>query len=273
MQSRTVVLPSMNRESWRIYVLSDAHIGDASCDEGGLRAYIEGIHDDPQARCLITGDLISAIGKGDKRLDLGTLAEWVIAARPRVQQDILGTQAQRAVDWLRPIAERIDAVVCGNHEAKPRAWYGRDIMQEIAKDLGCSQAYLGSQAWLQYQFVLTSTGRRRYDILLHHGISSGRGTTPEAPELYRILCDYDVDMAIVGHSHRRGPYPPWQRAYRDAKTGKVRLRELWGVVGGTWQRTPDSGDQWSDERRLRPRSTGGVVIEYSPTSGAVRVAA
>jgi hypothetical protein len=73
--------------------------------------------------------------------------------------------------------------------------------------------------------------------------------------------------------HRRGPYPPWQRVYRDAKTGKLGLRELWGVVGGTWQRTPDTGDQWSDERRLRPRSTGGVIVEYDPIKGAVRVAA
>ena len=103
--------------------------------------------------------------------------------------------------------------------------------------------------------------------------AAGKGVTPEANELYRILCDYDVDMAIVGHSHRRGPYPPWQRVYRDAKTGKLGLRELWGVVGGTWQRTPDTGDQWSDERRLRPRSTGGVVVEYDPAKGAVRVAA
>ena len=273
MQSRTVTLPSQDGQPWRIYVLSDAHIGDVSCDETGLRHYIQTIESDPQGRCLITGDLVSAIGKGDKRLDLATLASWVLESRPRVQQDILGVEAERAVEWLRPIADRIDAIVCGNHEFKPRYWYGRDIMQEIAKDLDCKDAYLGSQGWLTYQFVVTTTRRRRYDILLHHGIASGKGVTPEAPELYRILCDYDVDMAIVGHSHRRGPYPPWQRAYRDGKSGKLTLRELWGVVGGTWQRTPDEGDQWSDERRLRPRSTGGVVIQYNPADGTVRVSA
>lgn len=273
MLTRSVSLPSMDGQPWRIYIISDAHIGDVSCDEDGLRDYIRTIEADPKGRVLITGDLISAIGKGDKRLDLSSLADWVLATRPRVQQDILGVQAERAVDWLRPVADRIDAVVCGNHEYRPRAWYGRDIMREIAKDLDCKDAYLGSQGWLTYQFVVTATRRRRYDILLHHGIASGKGVTPEAPELYRILCDYDVDMAIVGHSHRRGPYPPWQRVYRDAKTGRLGLRELWGVVGGTWQRTPDTGDQWSDERRLRPRSTGGVVIQYNPADGTIRVSA
>jgi len=271
--TRTVSLNALDGQPYRLYVLSDAHIGDVSCDERGLRAYIRTIADDDRGRCLITGDLISAIGKGDKRLDLGSLADWVLNTRPRVQQDILGVQADRAVDWLQPIASRIDALVCGNHEFRPRAWYGRDVMREMARGLGCEDAYLGAQGWLTYSFQVTTTRTRAYSILLHHGTAAGKGVAPEAGELYSTLCDNDVDMAIVGHSHRRGPYPPWQRVERDKKTGRLRLRELYGVVGGTWSMTPGVGDQWADERRLRPRSTGGVVVEYRPSSGRVSVAA
>ncbi len=271
--TRTVTLPSMDGEPWRIYTLSDAHIGDVSCDEDGLRDYIRAIADDPKGRCLITGDLISAIGKGDKRLDLGSLADWVLASRPTVQQDILGVQAERAVDWLRPIQDRIDAVVCGNHEYRPRAWYGRDIMREIVRGLGCEETYLGSKGWLTYQFVVTATRRRRYDILLHHGVGAGKGDAPELPHIAKALMDNDVDMVIVGHSHRRGAFPEWDRVRRDTKTGKLYLQRRWGILGGTWQRTPYEGDSWQDERDLRPRAPGGMMIEYDPTKGAVRVAA
>jgi UDP-2,3-diacylglucosamine pyrophosphatase LpxH len=270
MLARTVTLDARDGEPWRIYPISDAHIGDVCCDEAGLQAYIDTIRRDEHGRCVITGDLVSAIGKGDKRLDLSSLAEWVLDARPRVQQDILGVQAVRAVEWLRPIADRIDGLVAGNHETKPRSWYGRDVMAEIAKELGISPAYLGSQGWLTYSLTLTTTQRRLLTLYLHHGTSSGRKVGGQAAQLEEMLLDHDCDIAICGHSHRTFAHPVPQ-VRRDGKTGKLLPRHRWGILAGTWQRTPDAGDLWQDERRLRPAHLGGVVIEYNPATAATTI--
>lgn len=272
MRSRTVVLDARDWQPWHIYCLSDAHIGDRHCAERDLRAYIARIAADPKGRLVITGDLISAIGKGDKRLDLRTLADWVLDKRPGATEDVLGIQAAKAVEWLTPVADKIDGVISGNHEQKPRAWYGRDIMAEICQGLGIPQCYLGSLGWLVYSVRITKTCSRALDMLLHHGVSADRKAGGQLNQLEEILCDYDCDIAVCGHSHET-LIKPWPQVMPDRKTGKLQERRRWGVMAGTWQQTPADGDGWQDERRLRPKRIGGVVIEYDPRSGAVEVSA
>ncbi len=274
MRGRTVQLDARSGEPWRIYVISDTHIGDANCDELALRSYIERIHDDPHGRLVITGDLISAIGKGDKRLDLSSLADWVLERKRDIGslQDILGVQADQAANWLAPVANRLDGMVSGNHESKPRAWYGRDIMGEIAKTLGCADAYLGAYGWLTHSYTVTATQRRRLDVLLHHGISAGRTVGPQANMLEQVLLDNDCDIAISGHSHKTVIHSVPQ-VRRDPKSGAIVERQRWAIIAGTFQRTPTGADLWADERRLRPARIGGVRIEYDPVRAVTQVAA
>lgn len=274
MRARTVQLDARDGQPWRVYILSDVHIGDRCVDEDALRAYVARIHDDPRGRVVITGDLISAIGKGDRRLDLSSLADWVLERRRDVTclQDVLGVQADMAAKWLAPVADRIDGMVSGNHEQKPRAWYGRDVLAEIAKGLGCTDAYLGAYGWLTYSFATTATQRRRLDLLLHHGISAGRTVGPQANMLEQVLLDNDCDVAISGHSHKTIIHSVPQ-VRRDTKSGAIMQRQRWGIIAGTWQRSPTDGDLWSDERRLRPARVGGVCITYDPARAATTVAA
>jgi len=270
---RTVTIPAEWRDRYFIYLLADAHIGDADCAEEELAAWLDGVRQNHHGRIVILGDLISAIGKGDRRLDLKAVAPWVIARQPRFHEDVLAIEAERAVALLRPVQDRIDAWISGNHEQKPRAWYGRDITREMVRDLGLDPGvYLGSLGWLSYSFARSATARRSLDIVLHHGTASGRHDGGQAGQLEELLMDYDCDVAVVGHSHNTlGISKPQIR--RDRKGARLVQRDRRGIVAGTWQRTPGTSDTWQDERRLRPRRVGGVVIEYTVETGAIEVVA
>ena len=265
----------MNGEPWRVYMISDAHIGSAQCDEAALERWISTIAADPCGRVMITGDLIHAIGKGDKRLDLGNLAPWIRTAAPAFAEDVIGLECDRAVALLEAIADRIDGYVSGNHEGKPRSWYGRSITAGICRDLGIRDAYLGAQGWVAYSFKVTRTRTRRWAWYVHHGYSAGRTVGGQAAMLERMLRDHDCDVAVCGHSHETF-VRPMPRMRLDAKTGKAVQQTRWGIMAGTWELTMINGsDSWMDEKALSPKAMGRVVAEYRPATAEseVRVAA
>lgn len=267
MRMRTVTVPG--GEPLRLYLLADAHLGDRECAERELEAWLARLRDDPGGRLLIVGDLLGAIGKGDRRLSLPELADWVLESHPRYGEDILAVEAARVVELLEPVASQIDGWVSGNHEQKPRAWYGRDVTLEMARRLGVEEAYLGALGWVRYSFRLTRTGRVRYDVLLHHGRVAGRRDGVLATQLEEMLSDYDVDLAVTGHSHALLTIV--KPRVEITSHGAARLRDRRGIAAGTWQRTPGGGDAWADECRLRPRQVGGAVVQFEPRTCAVEV--
>ena len=271
MLTRSVSLPATDGQPWRIYALSDAHIGSALCDEAALERYVATIAADPRGRAVITGDLIAAIGNGDKRMDFTSLAPWIRDADPAFAEDVLGLQCDRAVEMLRPIVDRIDAYVSGNHENKPRQWYGRALGVAIARALDCRDAYLGSQGWLCYSFKVTRTQRRRLSLYLHHGYSAGRAVGGQAAMLERMLRDHDCDVAICGHSHETF-VRPMPRMRLDGKTGRAVQQMRWAIMAGTFEHSLDNGsDSWMDQQALSPKRVGGVVVEYNPATAGTGV--
>lgn len=271
--TRTVTLPATDGAPWRIYSLSDAHIGSALCDEDALQHWLDTIARDDHGRCVITGDLIAAIGKGDRRLDLGSLAPWVRDADPAFVEDVIEVQSQRAVELLEPIADKVDGFVDGNHERKPRAWYGRAVGANICRDLGIRDAYLGAQGWLCYSFKVTKTRRRRLSLYLHHGYSAGRTVGAQIAMLERALGRHDCDMVMCGHSHELFALP-FPRMGLDGKTGRLQQHNRWGIMAGTFERSLNDGsDTWHDEKALSPKPIGGVIIEYNPATVETEVQA
>lgn len=270
---RQITLPATNGEPHRIYLLSDAHVGSSLCDEKALTAWIAGIAADSQARVLITGDLIHAIGKGDRRLDLGNLAPWIRNAAPEFAEDVIGLQCDRAVAMLEPIADKIDGYVSGNHEIRPRSWYGRSITAGICRALDIRDAYLGAQGWVAYSFKITRTRRRRLAWYVHHGYSAGRTLGGQTAMLERMLRDHDCDVAACGHSHETVIFPRPQMRL-DTKTGRLVQRQRWGIMAGAWERaTMDGSDGWTDEKGLSPKALGRVVLEYNPITAVSEVSA
>lgn len=258
-----MTLDATDGESWRIYALSDAHIGSATCDEALLKQWIQHIADDPRGRCIITGDLISAIGKTDKRFSLSALADWVLLKKARSPEDILGIQASAAVEWLRPIADRIDGYVSGNHEDKPLMWNGTDTQWYICEQLGRREAYLGSQALLTYKFRLTKTRTRTLDIYLHHGTS---GSTTEAAlrSLKETAGLWEADVFLAGHCHATAG-EAIAVGYKDRKSGELRQRLKHVGLCGTFDRSFTTGSNvFSDRKKHRPHPVGSLLIEHNP---------
>ena len=266
MRSRRIDLSSTAGEPLRLYTLSDVHLGSAMCDEAALGRWLQLIARDPHARVIILGDLIGAIGKGDKRLDLGGLAPWVREADPAFIEDVIEIESQEALSLLYPIAERIDAYIEGNHERKPRAWYGRAVGASLCRELGVMDAYLGAQGWLSYVCHLTKTQTARLNVYGHHGYSAGRALGGQVGQLERMLLSTDADIVMCGHSHSSFAHP-CPRMETNAKTCQVYQRQRWGILGGTFERScADGSDGWSDERALAPKQIGGVIVEFDPAS-------
>jgi len=87
----------------------DWHIGVANTNESGIFEMIEYVASAPNRYLIVKGDLIDCISVTDKRFSLTSFAGHVTTP-----QD----QADRVLEILRPIKDRILFLLLGNHEYK-----------------------------------------------------------------------------------------------------------------------------------------------------------
>ena len=92
-------------QTFRLVPLGDIHLGSANCDTGALWRTILDIKQDENARVIVMGDVIEAIGPKDKRWQSGGIDEKVVnlASIDR----ICDVQVEKAADILSHIADKI----------------------------------------------------------------------------------------------------------------------------------------------------------------------
>lgn len=87
----------------KLYILSDAHIGDAHADIPTLKKIISFIKDTPECYCILLGDILNTALKNSKS-DIYSEAMSV-------------SEAQKlAVELFTPIKNKVIAMTPGNHE-------------------------------------------------------------------------------------------------------------------------------------------------------------
>lgn len=180
-------------EGIRIRAISDVHIGDAHCMLDKFRAMVQEIEADPDCYTMLVGDICNTAIAGSKS---DVYSETM---KP-------GEQVKTAVEILRPIADRILAVVPGNHEERIYRTTGIQTTEDMAYLLGISDRYRDTSA-LIYVSVGDGKGAAHgrppmYSIYANHGHGGGgRRAGSKVNSLQDLGYVIDCDLIIAGHTH------------------------------------------------------------------------
>lgn len=268
-----VVVPYASRsDTYRLWHLTDLHLGAGSVDEALLKKHIKQILDDPHALWIGGGDYIDAISrKGDKRYQESTLAGWLHG-----KDDPIQLQIERVVDLLSPIASKCVGLVSGNHEAALLQHNDRDayrvIVNAIAKagEKRPEALALGINGFVRLSFRRTATSGHTGNqwlltIYAHHGAGGGRAAGGDALFLERMLSSYDADLVLVGHRHRAMVVT---RSSTSVGKTEVRVVSRTAMMSASYMRSYHDGewpvDTYAENKALPPTQVGAVPVIIDP---------
>lgn len=259
---RHIITVQSRDEPVIVYLLSDAHVGHAACQEQKLRENVRAIAE-RGAYWIALGDMLDAIGREDKRAREGLLASW-LHGKTRLWQE----QRKYLADILKPIAGRCLAYLKGNHEEVVEQ-HGIDMYYSAAEMAGIAPENLpGMSCFLRLTIRRSCGGARNVDFYLHHGWAGGRLLGGHALELERLPGQYVADIYAIGHGHRHLLTRMLLECYNGYR--HVILMELPGYlskyVGGE--------TTYAERRGFRSVPLGAVVLRlYADTSRTIEVEA
>jgi hypothetical protein len=271
--THTLYYPSRS-DTFRLYHLTDLHIGHVACDERMLQKDIDRIAGDPNAYWIGGGDYIDAISRrGDPRYTETSLAPWL-----RLQSDPVGRQVHRFVDMVAPIAHKCLGLGIGNHESKVLDKADRDVYLEICRGVAGAAgkkihdlAY-GWEAFIKLRFRRGTPenfgGVKTITIYTHHGSGGGRKQGGHAIRMEETLLTYDCDVALMGHRHIQQVV----KKVTISPSGKgIKYRERIGVWCGSYLKShvDDTADgypvgTYPQEKHLSPTPIGTVPLIIKP---------
>lgn len=192
---RRITLPA-GTKGFTIWGLFDVHADSRDCDHVRLNRYITEIKNDPMARVIVGGDFNDMMfAKGDPRF-----APSVLRLDLLDKEDPADCVVKMNADILSPIKDRIDAYLCGNHEANYTDRHKTDVAKRTAELLGVP--YLGYCGFLRHYVARDKTAAvRTLTGYLHHGYGAGAPVTKGAITLNRLRGMVRADYVMTGHIH------------------------------------------------------------------------
>ena len=186
-----VTLPGSVKNNFKLYVLSDVHLGDPHCDLETVKDIVKTIQETPDMYCILLGDILNTALKTSKS-DIYT-------------ETLNIAEAQKlAVELLYPIRNKILAMTPGNHENRVWKEAGVDISLWLAEKLGVTDKYRNESIALSISFGNDVDGKPfRFNVFGQHGTYGGGrrlGSAMNALEdLDGIMCN--ADLFIRAHTH------------------------------------------------------------------------
>lgn len=172
------IIHHLDGRTIRVHAIADVHIGARECDLQGFTRFLRGLGEDDYI--VLVGDIINN-GLKDS---LTNVYEEVIPP---------SAQIEKAVELLKPVADRILGAVGGNHEARSRKAVDLDPMYAIMLMLGKGELYRTNFAMMR---VILANGniKQRYALMLIHGKTENK----KRQFAYSVE---GVDAIISGHTH------------------------------------------------------------------------
>ena len=246
MELLTAKLPSAHR----IHFISDFHEGTILQDSKGLAQTIDKIAKDPIGWCIVGGDLAEAIMIDDKRYSQETLDS---------KKDVPLLQYRSIIEKLKPIKEKILAIMIGNHDWKIVSRVGNLVRDYVCHELKVPYG--------TYSIKLTITGKKdkpMYKIFYTHGNGMLNSTAPDPVMrlanmrgmLKKKLQYKFADCVIMGtaHNHKLVTLKPIPVLYLTSDEQKIKQNYT-------------GSDQWGEYIHPDHRfyfSSGSFLKLYSP---------
>lgn len=120
---------------YKLFHITDTHIGAAATDEALLKRDIKRIYDDPNACWGHGGDILDCISRTDKRYRENSIAPWLHGLN-----DIVQHQLEYALDLFRPIAHKCLYIVSGNHESHMLK-QDRDVYRIFVREMAVGRQF------------------------------------------------------------------------------------------------------------------------------------
>jgi len=270
-----VILRERRADTFRVYFLTDWHVGTVFCDEDKLRSDIQAIANDPKAYFIGGGDFGEFINRSDKRHRESNLAPWLYG-----EDDIAKRQVERIVELMQPIKHKCLALVKGNHEDAIVEKYERDVYSAIVDEVTQPDkpVRLGYGGFLVIRWRYMDREKGAGDVwttvgFIHHGAGGGLLPGGHALTLGRLPTWYNFDFALLGHRHVRQVVTneQWQPSPR---ANKIVCRRQVMAFGGSYMKGFDEKldtEGYAERKMLPPRGTGSIILEFRPAEREIRV--
>lgn len=177
-------------EPIRIIPISDVHIGDANTDMKLVKELIQRIKDDQDCYTVLCGDLMNTAiigGKSDSYNETMTPEE----------------QIEACAELIQPVADKVLAIVPGNHEERISKSAGVDTTKLLASEIGCKHLYCPEAALVYIRTGKNPNGGKLvYSMYINHGHGGGgRRAGSKVNSLQDLGYVIDADIIIAGHTH------------------------------------------------------------------------
>ena len=175
-----------------IHTFADLHLGDKGCDVQLIKQRIEEVKNNPNAYCILNGDIINNATK--------TSISDCYAEELKPMEQI-----QLFVGLFEPIKDKILAITNGNHENRTYVREGVDITALCTRQLGIDERYSKEGILIFLRFGKQNSHLQfapvRYVIYATHGSGGGRKEGGKAIRLADMASIVDADIYIHSHTH------------------------------------------------------------------------
>lgn len=277
-----VIYHTSRKDTFRLWHLTDLHLGARACDEKLLKQHVAEIAADPNAYWIGGGDYVDAICQaGDRRFNVATLSKWVIDAWHNDQDvDTMGIEVNYFLDLFAPIWHKCLALGSGNHEYMAERFYARNIYMDIVRraaplvGVTPQELALGVSGFLNIKFRRGTPDNYGstwvLSVFQHHGYGGGILAGGHALALERALGNIDADLLLFGHRHVSA-YVDKVITRPDPQSGTWKQRHRVGMFSPSYLNTwiePSKGngqtDSYSEREGYAPKVLGARPIVISP---------
>ncbi|MDI6788785.1 MAG: hypothetical protein QME51_10480, partial [Planctomycetota bacterium] len=176
------------------------HVGSSGFEGIGKRRlldYVDWIKRNPNTYWIGMGDMIEAINPNDKRWDERQIADYF-----KDRYSNTGDEQRKVLSkMLRPIKNKCLGLLQGNHEETLRLRYFNDQHSILCSELDTPN--LGAICLLTLHFFRNKSDGSRLTFFISHGKVGGRLIGATVNALSRLSQDFDADIYMLGHSHRK----------------------------------------------------------------------
>lgn len=257
---RIVKLPR-GCSSVELIVSGCLHFGHAGTLEHEIRRMIDYVAAAENRRLILLGDVTDGISVSDPRFNPREVAKW-LDLEDLSNRIIL--EAERAVTFFGPVKDRIDGLVEGNHESKPRRVNQVDLHRVLWKGLGVES--LGLRAFLRYTFH----GRDRGDsepvsVFCEHGAGGASTVGVVLNRLVQRAKDFPGAAIYLGAHHHRNGSATAESTRFDAASGKlVRSSPLVATVGTFLEYHQRGKETYGEMFAMSPHGIGPGKVTIRP---------
>lgn len=182
----------MDKQSFKLVVLGDMHLGDPLCDLDLIKETINFVKNTPDCYVIINGDIMNNAIINSKS---DTISETLTMEQ---QQDL-------AIELFYPIKERILIIADGNHENRTYKLTGINPLRYVARALGCLDKYTHETYLINIRMAYKGNSKNSstFRIFGQHGsYGGGRKVGSAANTLQEMSAVVaNANLYIRSHTH------------------------------------------------------------------------